>query len=67
MPEATKKTEKEEQLVTRQHVLSELKAAIEKRFNNITEAMNSTTNVWNRHDMTIALQELKYVYENLIK
>ena len=51
----------------KENVLNDLKNKVAERFNQLKEASDNTTNVWVRHDLQSALNELKYIFENVLK
>ena len=50
----------------KQNVLNDLRNKLAERFNQIKEASENTTNIWVRHELQSALNELKYIYENVL-
>ena len=54
-------------LVTRESVLEDIRDAMEQRFNELRTQAQNTSNVWDRYEIEIILQELKYVFNNIIK
>ena len=51
----------------KESVLNDLKGKLAERFNQLKEASDNTTNVWVRHDLQTAMNELKYVFDNILK
>ena len=40
---------------------------LEQHFNELHHQAESTTNVWERYEISILLKELKYIYEEILK
>lgn len=67
-PTSTQKVEDNvETLVTRKSVVDDIKSKVEQRFNELRDQAMASTNVWDHHDIDVALKELKFVYESLLK
>lgn len=47
--------------------LEHARVLLEQRFDTLRSQAESTTNVWERYEISILLKELKYIYEEIFK